>query len=123
VKLLNSLLFLANLALFGLAAYFIFSRGYVPGAGWTPVELVTTVLTALAVLIGVLGIFIAALAVWGYTQLKDEARNTAAEAAREHLGVTVPKLVASEIERRIGTRTEYGEAAIESGDGNAGKGS
>jgi hypothetical protein len=64
---LNILLSVLNLALFAAGFYFVASRGFTPGPGWTPVELVTAVLAALAILITVLGIFLAILAFWGYT--------------------------------------------------------
>jgi hypothetical protein len=64
---LNILLSVLNLALFAAGFYFVASRGFTPGPGWTPVELVTAVLAALAILITILGIFLAILAFWGYT--------------------------------------------------------
>jgi hypothetical protein len=56
-KLFYALLTLVNIAIFGECAYFVITRGLVTGAGWTPVELVTIVLAALAVLLTVLGIY------------------------------------------------------------------
>lgn len=71
----------------------IVSRGVAPGEGWTPVELVTTVLSALAVLITVFGIFIAVLAVWGYARLAEDARN-AAEAMTATIDKTPTEVIA-----------------------------
>lgn len=60
-------------------------------------KFVTIVLTALAVLMTVLGIFIAGLAVWGYSQLRIDARNAAAQMVKDYLNKTAPKLVSSSI--------------------------
>ena len=112
-KLLYALLTLVNIAIFGGCAYFVITRGFVAGAGWTSVELVTIVLAALAVLITVLGIFIAVLAIWGYTRLAADARDVATRAAQEHVGKIAPQLVSEEIRRTIGQGQSegYGEAA------------
>jgi hypothetical protein len=101
-KLLHGLFLCINIAIFGGCIYFVASRGVVAGAGWTPVELVTIVLAALAVLITVLGIFIAVLAIWGYTRLAADARDVATRAAQEHVGGIVPGLISEEIGRSIG---------------------
>lgn len=126
-KILNALLITLNVVLFGLAFYFVASRGVAPSAGWSSVELVTVVLTALAVLLTTLGIFIAVLAVWGYTRLSDDARAvatatardvaaaTAKEAAIDTTGKIVPEQVAKEVQRQIGEGSAYGAAAAEQG--------
>ncbi len=113
VKLFYVLLTFINIAIFGGGAYFVVSRGFVPGAGWTAVELVTIVLAALAVLITVLGIFIAVLAIWGYTRLAEDARNVATREARSSVSEIAPRLVSEEISRQIGLGLSggYGEAA------------
>jgi hypothetical protein len=112
-KLFYVLLTLINLTLFCGAAYFISSRGFAPASGWGAVEVVTVVLAALAVLITVLGIFIAGLAVWGYTQLRTDAKNVAAKAARAYLNENAPKLISEDLDRRggPGVAGDYGEAA------------
>jgi biopolymer transport protein ExbB/TolQ len=74
------------------------------------VEVVTVVLAALAVLITVLGIFIAVLAVWGYARLSNDARNAAISAARDATSEIVPLVVREEIDRQMGSGG-YGEAA------------
>jgi hypothetical protein len=66
-KLFYALLTIINVTLFCGAAYFLGSRGFAPAPGWVAVEVVTVVLAALAVLMTVLGIFIAgvtALTLW-----------------------------------------------------------
>jgi len=73
---------------------------------------VTVVLAALAVLMTVLGIFIAVLAVWGYARLADDARNAAILAARDATSNLVPLVVREEIDRQMGSG-RYGEAAGE----------
>jgi uncharacterized membrane protein YidH (DUF202 family) len=105
-----------NVTIFGACAYFVFTRGFALGWGWTPVELVTTVLTALAVLITVLGIFIAVLAIWRYTRLSEEARRVATEAASEtvpkHVGEIAARLVSVEVTRQIETNSSSAAAAV-----------
>jgi hypothetical protein len=107
------LLTFINLTLSCGAIYFIGSRGFVPATGWSAVEVVTVVLAALAVLITVLGIFVAGLAVWGYTQLRTDARNVAASAAQAYLNENAPKLISEDLDRRggPGLTGDYGEAA------------
>jgi hypothetical protein len=111
-KLFYVLVTLLNLTLFCGAIYFIGSRGFAPAAGWSAVEVVTVVLAALAVLMTVLGIFIAVLAVWGYARLADDARNAAILAARDATSNLVPLVVREEIDRQMGSG-RYGEAAGE----------
>jgi hypothetical protein len=48
-------------------------------------DLVASVLAALSVLLAILGVFIAVLAILGWTQFRGLARKAAAEAAREHI--------------------------------------
>ncbi len=125
-KILNVLLSAVNLALFSIGAYFMFTRGIGKNGGWTPVELVTIMLTALGVMVAVLTLFIAILAVWGFSRLSDEARDKAEKVAkivaeqetRHYLGSKLPTMVEDEIERRIGSNQGYGAGAA-GGDGNA----
>jgi hypothetical protein len=105
-----ALLTFINVTFFAGCVYFVASRGFVPGAGWSGVEVVTIVLAALAVLMTVLGIFIAVLAVWGYARLSEEARKTAALEAQSFVGKNAPRLISEELDRRIGSG-DYGEAA------------
>lgn len=112
--LLLVLLSVINLVLLLACTYFIATRGVsaAAGVGWTPVELVTTVLSALSILITVLGIFLAVLAVWGYAKLADEAKSIAERVAREQAGRIMPSLVSKEVTRTLGTGSaNYGEAA------------
>ena len=48
-------------------------------------ELAATVLTSVAVLVTVLGVFIAILTVWGYSQFKDIARAAAVKRVEEQI--------------------------------------
>lgn len=110
-------LFLAlNIALFLVLAFFVGSRGYAPGGGFTSTELVTIVLTALAVLLTALGIFIAVLAVLGYTQLRKLAVSRVEAAARTEVGKLAPRLVAEQVSNYYGASADYGEAAAAGND-------
>ena len=48
-------------------------------------ELAAVVLTSVAVLVTVLGVFIAVLTVWGYSQFKDIARSAAVKRVEEQI--------------------------------------
>ena len=129
MKALNGLFFILNIALFAVFGYlFFFSPVVKSGHHWTPVELVTTVLSALAVLLTALGIFIAVLAVWGYTQIKETAKSAAVAAAvkvaretsdetaemttRKIVSRLVPLMLSEELTRFTGTTAdEYGAEA------------
>jgi uncharacterized membrane protein len=122
-KWLNRFLFLANITILSGAMYFIFTRGWVAGAGgWTPVELVTTVLAAVALLITVLGIFIALLAIWGYNRITKEAGRRAETATHIYLSKNVQQLVSDQVPRHVAAEIEriqgdstYGSAAGQEG--------
>lgn len=124
---LNILLSVVNLALLGAGSYFILTRGVVQNQGWTPIELVTTLLTALGVMVAVLTLFIGVLAIWGFGRLSEEAQDKAEKVAqsvaeretRDYLAKSLARMVEEEVERRVGTETGYGDgAAKENHDAN-----
>jgi hypothetical protein len=70
-------------------------------------ELVSILLTGIAVILAVLALFIASLAIWGYSQFKDMTRSASAEhlekmlkagAFREEIEVLIIKHVSSQLE-------------------------
>lgn len=123
LRLLNVLLFFLNVAMLSAAVYFVGTRGYIQGGGWTAPELITVVLAALALLITVLGIFIAVLAVWGYARLSEDAKATAskvaADVAANHAGHVATQVAVAEISRLYGQPGEGFGAAAAREDENA----
>ena len=80
----NRLALLLNIVLFGFACWFISTRGLqVAPQGFSYQELVTILLTAIAVILAAVTIFVALVALWGYTALKENAKAAAEEVARE----------------------------------------
>jgi hypothetical protein len=117
LKVVNLLLLITNIAVLAMGGWFIISRGYQAGNGWTPVELVTIILTALAVIVAVMGVFFAIMAIWGYSQIREDARLLSRKVAIDEVGKVVPRAIASELDRRVGA-DGYAEAASKD-DGNA----
>jgi hypothetical protein len=124
MKVVTGLFLALNIGLFIALAYVMLSRGYAPGGGFNSTELVTIVLAALAVLLTTLGIFIAVLAVLGYTTLRrlaiGRAEKVARETAQAEVSKRVPGLVAEQMSTLVGTSADYGAAAAAGNDGDAG---
>jgi hypothetical protein len=100
-----------NIALFLAGLYFIMTRGVAFGQGWSAVELVTVMLTALGVMVAVLTLFVAILAVWGFTRLSEEAKDKAEHVTQDYLDKALPGMIEREVERRIGAGPDYGAGA------------
>lgn len=123
-KLLNILLSATNLALFGVGAYFVLTRGIGQSQGWSAVELVTIMLAALGVMVAVLTLFVAVLAIWGFGRLSEEARDKAGKVARDvaeretrdYLDKSLPEMIEQEVERRVGSDQGYGAGAAKGND-------
>lgn len=117
MKAINLLFFVLNGALFAVGGFFIYSRGYQPGVGFGQYELITLVLAALAVLLTALGLFIAILAIWGYSTLKQAAMDQANQAAHITAQKTAETVAARVAEKVAGRRVQgteggdYGAAA------------
>ncbi len=80
----NRLTLLLNVVLFGLAFWFISTRGLQAAPqGFSYQDLVTILLTAIAVILAAVTIFVALVALWGYTALKENAKAAAEKVARE----------------------------------------
>lgn len=80
----NRLTLLLNLVLFGLAIWFISTRGLQEAPkGFSYQDLVTILLTAIAVILAAVTIFVALVALWGYTALRENAKAAAEKVARE----------------------------------------
>ncbi len=71
-------------------------------------DFVSILLTAIGVMIAVLTIFLAVVALWGYAQLKEEARRVADDVARE-----VGKQSAEEVAREVGKQSAVEVATFE----------
>lgn len=80
----NRLLLLFNVILLALGGWFVATRGISPAPkGWSYQDLITILLTAIAVLLAAVTVFIALAALWGYNTLKESAKSTAETIARE----------------------------------------
>lgn len=106
-----------------------------PGAGWSPVELVTTILTALGVMIAALATTLGVAAIWGYSALRDEVIKMAKAEATKAAGPIAEKeakataeTVATKVAREFAIQTEarsaeagvdYGHAAGSGSDDDA----
>lgn len=93
----NILFLCANVFLFGLAGYFVATRGISPPPiGWEYKDLLTIILTALAALLAAIAIFIGILAIWGYASIRDAAMR-AAESKAEEIAIRVSEPVATRV--------------------------
>ncbi|MDP3117973.1 MAG: hypothetical protein Q8N19_12765 [Phenylobacterium sp.] len=80
----NRLLLLVNTVLFGLALWFVCTRGLQSAPqGFSYQDLVTILLTAIAVILAAVTVFVALTALWGYTALKESAKIAAEQVARD----------------------------------------
>lgn len=105
----KALLTLSNVALAIALGYVFLTRGYVDGAGFDGPTLVTIVLTAVAILVTTLGIFVALLAVWGYSSLKETAEAVAATTAESVVKSDMPAMVRREIATQRNTEDIIGK--------------
>lgn len=82
IKGMVSLLFLViNIGL-SIGIFFFYTKtGYYSGSTFSSVEVVTIVLSSVAILVTGLGIFIAIMAIWGYRSLHEIAERTAERVA------------------------------------------
>ncbi|MDF1598265.1 hypothetical protein PZ895_00545 [Mesorhizobium sp. YIM 152430] len=109
-----ALMFVLNGALTLCLTYLYFSRGFDPSGSFTSVELITIVLTALAVILTALGLFIAGLAIWGYQALHSAARDIAERVAKRTAEDVASRTAADAVTRldeSIGSERDYGAAA------------
>ena len=118
---LNIGLAVANALLLILALYYIGSRGLAsPPTGWEYKDLIAIVLTALAVILAALTIGIGALAIWGYTTIREaaiDAAETKADASARDIAESVATRVAREALGTMGTdRTDDLTAALSRGN-------
>lgn len=80
----NRLALFLNLVLFGLALWFLCTRGLQTAPkGFSYQDLVTILLTAIAVMLAAVTIFVALVALWGYSALKENAKAAAEKVAKE----------------------------------------
>ncbi|MFZ2287776.1 MAG: hypothetical protein WAV93_12385 [Bacteroidales bacterium] len=74
----------SNVLLFAFLIWAVAARGLQPApADWKYQDLVTILLTAVAVILAAVTLFIAILAIWGYTALKDAAEKEARKVATD----------------------------------------
>lgn len=83
---------------------YMVSRNVEAGGGIDGADLVTIVLTALAVMLAILTIFLASLAVWGYASIREAAGRIAAEVA-ERIAAEVAEKTAKETAAEVAART------------------
>ena len=79
-------------------------------------DLITIILTALAVLLAAVTLFVAAMAIWGYNSIRDEsvkAAKKAAEAEARIVATNVASSVASRSAVAIKAVTEEGSASTD----------
>lgn len=117
IKAFNLLFFVLNAALLAVGGFFVFSRGYVAGAGFSQYEVITLVLACVAVLLTALGLFVAIIAIWGYGTLKQAAMDQAQSAAHVTAGRVAEAVAARTAEEFVSRRFnaseggDYGAAA------------
>lgn len=92
---------LAILFLLSLQVYWIASRGHASSLGWTSVELVSIVLTAVTIILAALGLGIALFTVYGYQQLQEAVKRSAEAAAGTQANVTATKVANERIDSYI----------------------
>lgn len=95
---LNRLLLVMNIVVLcgGLWVVGAFGLQHDP-SGWTYQDLVSVLLTAIGVLLAIVALFVAVLAIWGYSALKEAAAEVAAKKAEQ-----VAREVAGPIAARAG---------------------
>lgn len=105
-----ALMFVVNIGLTVGLLYLYNATGYYGGAAVSGVEIITIVLTAVAILVTTLGIFIAIMAIWGYHSLHNIAKETAERVAKER-AETIATRAATDIVTRLDAGAyEFGEA-------------
>lgn len=114
MKLWTALLFVLAGALFAANAAFFVFHGVAPGNPFDPVDLIVIVLTAVAVIVTTLGIFIAILAIWGYNTIKIAAIEQAVAAAKteaEAVAARTARDILAPASRKVESGGDYGAAA------------
>src|SRR5579859_3337634 len=100
----NRLLFVINLALGAVLIYYISIHTGVDHAGadkqgWSPTDIVTMLLTSVTIVVGALGIGLAAMAFFGYQSVQDRAVDRAEAAAMLKLEARLEKELPTKILR------------------------
>ena len=81
-KWFNRLLLFCNLSLLGVVGYYLATRGLKPqSTGWDYKDFVNTLLGSVAVLLAAVTVFVALVAIWGYTAIRESAERAAREVA------------------------------------------
>jgi len=101
----NRLSIVLNLSMMGAGAYFIATRGLeTPSGSWTYADLVSILLTAVGVLLAIVALFVAVLAIWGYTAIREAAADAATKVASV-VAERVARDTASTVASRVGAST------------------
>ncbi len=96
----NRLLFFTNVVLILFLIWAFVSRGLgAPPANSSYSDLVTIMLGAIAVILAAVTVFIAILAIWGYTALKEGAEKEARTVATD-----VARAIATDVAQSVATR-------------------
>jgi len=73
---------LIAISVIAFSAFYAATRGPLSAEGWTYPELITVLLTAVTVVLAVLGLGIAVIAIWGYDRIERSASAAAVTAAK-----------------------------------------
>jgi hypothetical protein len=96
----NRALLVVNIGLVIVVLYFLGTRGLgLPASNFEYKDLIAIILTALAVILAAVTIFVAGLAIWGYTTIRESAERAAVATAEE-----AAKLVAADVARATASR-------------------
>lgn len=115
-KAFASFMAIVNAILIGILFVYIRANRHAvmtPTNGLEYKDFLSILLTALGVMIAVLTLFLAVIAIWGFSALRDEARRIALEEARRTAG-SVATRTTSALDDQRGPSTaggDYGEAA------------
>ena len=93
--------------------------------GWQWADLVIIILVALSVMLAVLTIFLAVLGIWGYTQLKHDAREVAEKVAKEEVPGIAKPVAARQVQSYLMSREPHTDdlvGALSKGDDDDGRG-
>lgn len=114
------LLIVVNLALFAFLLYLLGGRPIAhPAEGWNWTDFITVQLAVVTVVLGVLALFVAVAAVWGYNELRGGAERISHRTAEDFLqsavfidmvGKVVRQSITAEAIRAAVARAETGTA-------------
>lgn len=109
-KFINWAFTFVNVSLFGVAAFYIATRGLAQNPqGFEYKDLIAIILTALAVVLAAVTLFVALIAIWGYNAIREAAQIAARDAAKD-----IARVVARDVAQAVATREAQGALALSS---------